>query len=60
MEERRSGKQRRSPLRFLKIGDKNKSIGRRLEDFEFSLFIKMGIITFVLLAICIIAVMYIK
>lgn len=57
-QERRSGKQRRGFLRFVSLGDKG--IGRRIEDFEFSLFLKMGLITFILLAVCIIAVTYIK
>lgn len=57
-EERRDGLQRRSFWRFVRLGDKG--IGRRLEDFEFSLFLKMGIVTLILLSICLVAVFYIK
>lgn len=58
MAERRSGLQRRGFIRLLRSS--KVSIGRRIEDLEFSLFIRMGIITFVLLAICLTAVVYIK
>jgi hypothetical protein len=57
MDERRTGHQRRKPIRHLKL---KKDIGRRLEDFEFSVLIKMGIITFMFLVACVIGAMYIK
>lgn len=55
--ERRSGKQRRNLITFIKPG---RSIGRRLEDIEFSLLIKMGILTISILFICIIAILFIN
>lgn len=54
--DRRSGKQRRKPTRFLK---NSASVGRRLDDIEFSLFLKMGIFTGLVLISCIIAAMFI-
>jgi hypothetical protein len=56
--ERRSGQQRRKPIRFLKSGDTN--IGRRLEDLEFSVFLKMGIFTAIILTACVFAILYIN
>lgn len=55
--ERRSGVQRRSVFRLLKL---NNNIGRRLEDLEFSVFLKMGLITAIILAACIISVFYVN
>jgi hypothetical protein len=54
--DRRSGKQRRKPTRFLK---NSANVGRRLDDIEFSLFLKMGIFTGLVLISCIIAAMFI-
>ncbi|PPR11502.1 MAG: hypothetical protein CFH44_00039 [Proteobacteria bacterium] len=56
--ERRSGQQRRKPIRFLKSGNTN--IGRRLEDLEFSVFLKMGIFTAIILTACVFAILYIN
>ena len=56
MVERRSGQQRRKHSRFLK---KSVTVGRRLEDVEFSLFLKMGIITAMVLIMSVIAAMFI-
>jgi len=55
--ERRSGTQRRQPTRFLKSGIR---IGRRIEDLEFSLFLKMGLVTAVILIACLVFAMNIN
>ena len=47
--ERRSGQQRRKPFALLKPG---RTVGRRLDDLEFSVLVKMGLTTAAILTSC--------
>jgi hypothetical protein len=55
--ERRSGKQRRNFITFIKPG---RNIGRRLDDIEFSVLLKMGVLTAFILLICVIAISFVS